>query len=232
MVLLHKITGRLISDPTDSIGKLFNKSEFEDAGGKLMNRVLCSTGALIGPPNGWDFALLRAYADKLECDGYEFLMYGAWHENADDLRRLLKNFPASIPVFHVEKRVGDLISRNEAGDAETALKLFQRNCALARDIEVEKLVVHLWGGLDSDKDIAHNFAYYKYLREISDSYGLVLTVENVVCNERSPMYHMRSLKEILTLTHCFSLSISPVIAVILPLKPLPMTKADPSILKV
>ena len=160
-----------------------------------MNRVLCSTGALIGPPNGWDFALLRAYADKLECDGYEFLMYGAWHENADDLRRFLKNFPASIPVFHAEKRIGDLISRNEDGDTETALELFRRNCALARGIGAEKMVVHLWGGLDSDKDIAHNFAYYKYLREISDSYGLALTVENVVCNEHSPMYHMRSLVE-------------------------------------
>ena len=160
-----------------------------------MNRVLCSTGALIGPPSGWNFALLREYADRLDCDGYEFLMYGAWHEQVDSLQRFLNDLPISIPVFHIEKCVGDLVSRNEAGDVETALKLFRRNCALARDIGAGKLVVHLWGGLDSDKDIAHNFACYKYLREISDSYGLVLTVENVVCNERSPMCHMRSLAE-------------------------------------
>jgi len=160
-----------------------------------MNRVFCSTGALIGPSNGWDFALLRACADKLECDGYEFLMYGAWHENADDLRRFLKDFPAVIPVFHVEKRIGDLISRNEVGDTEEALRLFQLNCVLARDIGAEKLVVHLWGGLDSDKDIAHNFACYKRLNQISNAYGLVLTVENIVCNVRSPMEHMIALTE-------------------------------------
>lgn len=158
-----------------------------------MNRVICSTGALIGPPNGWDFTLLRAYADKLECDGYEFLMYGAWHAKPDCLEQFLVDFPASIPVFHVEKRVGDLISRNKDGDTEEALKLFQLNCALARAIGAEKLVVHLWGGLDSDKDIAHNFACYKSLNQISNAHGLALTVENVVCNVRSPMDHMKAL---------------------------------------
>lgn len=158
-----------------------------------MNKILCSTGAVIGPPNGWDFTLLRKCFDMLECDGYEFLMYGDWHEKIDRIKEVLTEFPVWIPVFHVEKRVGDLISRNRDGDTETALNLFQRNCTLARNIGAETLVVHLWGGLDSDKNIAHNFAVYNYLREIADSYELVLTVENVVCNNYSPMCHMRSL---------------------------------------
>ena len=160
-----------------------------------MNRILCSTGALIGPPNGWDFTLLRKYIGRLECDGYEFLMYGAWHEQADCLQRFLNALPISIPVFHVEKYVGDLLSRNADGDTEKALMLFRQNCALARDIGAEKLVVHLWGGLDSDKVIGHNFEYYKYLRQISDAHSLVLTVENIVCNVRSPMEHLTALTQ-------------------------------------
>ena len=160
-----------------------------------MNRILCSTGALIGPPNGRDFTLLSRCVDKLDCDGYEFLMYGAWYDQTDSIRRFFKDFPAPIPVFHVDKRIGDMISRNEGEDSENALKLFALNCALANDIGAEKLVVHLWGGLDSDKDTAHTYEYYKYLRQISDAHGLLLTIENIVCNNLDPMRHMLNLAE-------------------------------------
>lgn len=35
-----------------------------------MRRVLCSTGALVGRPNGRDFRLLTGLADRLQCDGF------------------------------------------------------------------------------------------------------------------------------------------------------------------
>ena len=37
------------------------------------NRILCSTGALIGRPNGRDFTLLGPCTQKLTCDGFEFM---------------------------------------------------------------------------------------------------------------------------------------------------------------
>lgn len=40
-----------------------------------MNQILCSTGALIGIPNGRDYRLLEKLSGKLNCDGYEFMMY-------------------------------------------------------------------------------------------------------------------------------------------------------------
>lgn len=40
-----------------------------------MNQLLCSTGALIGRPNGRDYRLLGGLSKKLECDGFEFMMY-------------------------------------------------------------------------------------------------------------------------------------------------------------
>ena len=43
-----------------------------------MNRILCSTGAVIGRPNGRDITLLNKFQEQLECDGYEFLMYDTW----------------------------------------------------------------------------------------------------------------------------------------------------------
>ena len=40
-----------------------------------MSQILCSTGALIGKPNNRDYTLLKGLAGKLECDGFEFMMY-------------------------------------------------------------------------------------------------------------------------------------------------------------
>ena len=155
-----------------------------------MNRILCSTGAIIGRPNGRDITLLSKCRERLECDGYEFLMYDTWYEKIDEIRNVVLAVSAPVPVFHVEKTVGDLISRNKDGDTERALELFDINCSLAKELGAEKLVLHLWSGLDSDKNMPHNIACYKFLRKIADDYGLDLTVENVVCNNGDPMSHL------------------------------------------
>ena len=160
-----------------------------------MNRILCSTGAVIGRPNGRDITLLNKCQEQLECDGYEFLMYDTWYEELDNIRDFMSGFKPPIPVFHVEKTVGDLISRNREGDSEKAIELFMINCSLAKDLGAQKLVLHLWSGLDSDKDMQHNIEFYKYLREISDSYSLSLMIENVVCNNSDPMSHLITLAE-------------------------------------
>lgn len=158
-----------------------------------MHQILCSTGAVIGRPNGRDFTLLNECYKHLECDGYEFMMYNTWYDQIDALRRFMSAFPASIPVFHIEKQVGDLISRNQDGDTERAIELFEINCALAKDFGAEKLVLHLWSGLDSDKDMPHNMKCYEFLQKLSYSYGLALTIENVVCNRADPMSHLITL---------------------------------------
>lgn len=161
-----------------------------------MSRILCSTGAIIGRPNGRDITLLNKCIEMLECDGYEFLMYDTWYEKTDEIRDFLSTVSVPIPVFHVEKTVGDLISRDKDGDTEKALALFEINCSLAKEFKAEKLVLHLWSGLDSDKNMPHNVECYKHLRNISNDYGLTLTIENVVCNNSDPMSHLITLVEV------------------------------------
>lgn len=160
-----------------------------------MNRILCSTGAVIGRPNGRDYRLLGECMEKLTCDGFEFMMYETWHEDLQGLLGFLKGLNTSFPVFHVEKSVGNLISRGGEGDVDTALAAFRTNCELAGELGSEKMVLHLWGGLDSDKDIAHNIRCFEALESIAGEYGLLLTVENVVCNRADPMRHLVSLAE-------------------------------------
>ena len=162
-----------------------------------MNRILCSTGALIGKPNGYDYTLLPGAAEKLECDGFE-LMFDDWDDLAD-AERVLRGIEARtgkpFPVLHIEKKVGDLISRNAPGDTEEAAAAFEKNCSFAKRIGAEKLVLHLWSGMDSDKYLPHNMLLYRRLRETAESMGLLLTVENVVCSFFDPMTHMRTLLE-------------------------------------
>lgn len=158
-----------------------------------MNRILCSTGAVIGRPNGRNIYLLEECVRKLNCDGFEFMMYSTWYDKIDEVKKVVLGTGASFPVFHIEKQVGNLISRNGEGDTQKALELFEINCALAKDIGSEKLVLHLWSGLDSDKDMPHNMEVYERLYEISRSHGLLLTVENVVCNHFDPFTHLVSL---------------------------------------
>ena len=154
-----------------------------------MNQVLCSTGAIITRKNDRDYNLLRAIVPQLHCDGLEFMMYESWYDgHTEALKRVLAD--CSVPVFHMTKHIGEYIS---LGNPEEALALFRADCALAASIGSKLLVLHLWSGQASDQHMERNIAAYPALREIAEGCGLLLTVENVLCNTRDPMTHMRTL---------------------------------------
>ena len=165
-----------------------------------MNRILCSTGAIIGKPSADNFALLKQLSTELSCDGFEFIiefhMYEANYEDAEDQKRLLKELNLCIPVVHCDKIVGEYISIGGAEKTAEAFRLFEINCDFTKEIGAEKLVFHLWGGMASDGQIQNNIAAYPRLREIADKYGLDLLVENVVCNTENPMKHLSELRTI------------------------------------
>ena len=157
-----------------------------------MNRIICSTGCLLGRPNGRDFSLLKALTPKLRCDGLELLMYDTWYDKVGELYAAAKHLDKPILVFHLEKSIGEQISHYRLNDA---LEKMEINCALAAGLGAEKLVLHLWNGIISDKNIEYNIECYKYLEEIAHKHSLTLTVENVVCSISSPMAHLCALKE-------------------------------------
>lgn len=157
-----------------------------------MSRILISTGALIGRPNGRDYTLLQELCPRLECDGLEFLMYDTWFEKINHLKSFLPSLPVKIHTFHLEKQIGELISY---GKLNEALYKMEKNCELASVTEAKTLILHLWNGIISDKNIDYNIECYKYLEEIASSHGLILTVENVVCSQRDPFTNLSSLLE-------------------------------------
>ena len=162
-----------------------------------MKRILLSTGAILTRRNNRDYSLLRTIVPQMQCDGLEFMMYESWYRSpaggeghVDALKRVLADY--NVPVFHMVKHIGEYIS---LGQMEEAVRLFRADCELAKAVGSRLLVLHLWSGRASDQHIERNIAAYPVLREIADSFGLLLTVENVLCNTRDPMTHMRALVE-------------------------------------
>lgn len=159
----------------------------------MKGRILCSTGAFIGGRNGRNHLLIEEYASKIHCDGFEFMMYPSWYEHIERIGTDLSEMKVELPVFHVDKGIGERISRNEEGDMEIAYQLFEMNCELAAKIGSKLMVLHLWGGRWSDGQIDVNIECFGRLNQIAKGHGQLLTVENVVCNRKDPMTHLHEL---------------------------------------
>ena len=164
---------------------------------KIKNKVLCSTGTVIGRLNGFDYTLMKEYADKIKCGGYEFMTEPFWNseEDIDKIISSLSPLNLNFETLHMDKHIGDMISKNEPGDIDGALRIFELNCKAAAELGARLLVLHLWGGYDSDRHIDINIKVCGDLLDIAGKYNLVLTVENVVCNTYNALLHMKKLYE-------------------------------------
>ena len=155
--------------------------------------LYCSTGAFVGKINNRNHLLIPEAAQKLNCEGQEFLVCSAWYEENlyDSICEDLKGI--NFPVIHLDKEIGSYLSRNQGSDREKAFKIFEENCRIAKLLGVKKSVLHLWGAAFSDKNMEYNLSAYPLLKQISENYGIQLTVENVPCNTYDPFTHWRAL---------------------------------------
>lgn len=153
-----------------------------------MHQILCSTGAILGRPNGRDYRLLTQYCPQLACDGFEFILYKEWYDKLDAMTAFLKKIQLNIPVMHCEKSLAEHFSRGGEEEEKEGYRLFEINCRLANDLGAEKMVLHLWNGVISDNHFENNLRAYPALRETAEKHSLSLLVENVVCH-RDPMSH-------------------------------------------
>ena len=161
-----------------------------------MNRILCSTGALIGRPNGRNFRLLESVKDKISVDGFEFMMYDSWYGEKDELVNYLKTLNLNIPVMHFEKSIGEIISQGDKSEISKAFNKFEINASMAQRLGINKAVLHLWGGIPSDRNFENNINAYPKLKEIAENYGITLLIENVICNNLDPLTRLKELSVI------------------------------------
>ncbi|MBO4385162.1 MAG: sugar phosphate isomerase/epimerase [Clostridia bacterium] len=165
----------------------------------MIKGVLCSTGAMITKFNGRDPRLLREFFPRLEADGVEFMVYPSWDavldENIEAVRRISLDVGMRIPVLHMDKRIGELLSLGSDDEIREAGERFKNNLLIARRLGAELAVLHLWGGPASDHDIERNVSVLgDYLIE-AERAGIILTVENVVCAVETPLAHLRRIMD-------------------------------------
>ena len=160
-----------------------------------MHEVFCSTGTMIGRPNGRDYRLLEKFHPLLDCDGIELMIYPDWYRDYETLIAFLKALKIRFPVLHCEQAVAEHITIGGKEELEEAFRLFHINCRIAAEIGAEKIVIHLWNGLISDSRFENNLAAFGDLRRTAESYGTDLLVENVVCR-KDPMTHWKELRAV------------------------------------
>ena len=93
------------------------------------------------------------------------------------------------------KLVFTVVDRPKAEFYLDVISQFDVNCQIAVALGAESMVVHLWDGITSDAYFQNNVDAYSHLRKMTDTYGLKLLIENVVCNKADPMQHWCELRE-------------------------------------
>ena len=152
-----------------------------------------SSGAFIGRRNGFSpdgfFSVCREY----DCDGFEFMFYRAWYPELDAMLERFRALGVSFPTLHCDKMIGEGFSSGDPEEYRNALDLFRLNCRAAAKLGSRLLVLHLWNGLPSDKNIGRHIEALSDLYKIASEYDLLLTVENVLCADRDPLTHLTAI---------------------------------------
>lgn len=165
--------------------------------------LYCSTGTIIGRLTGYDY---RRILDVMPCvteavplDGIELMMLGAYLEETTVIARALKASDLRFPVIHADKEIGTLLSRAAVSDSDAAalrrqaLCIWSRNCEMGEMIGAGQIVIHLWGGPDSDRNLAANLACLHELRETAAWHRLEVLIENVPCTTADPICNFETI---------------------------------------
>ena len=166
-----------------------------------MRELYTSTGTMVGRLNNYNYKralgeIGRLYGDGL-CDGLELMMLRCYYDCAREVTDAVADSGVRAATIHCEKDVGTLLSdagalladgkTDEAGAAcDEAFRLFRLNCAFAERLSIPRMVLHLWGGLNSDCNIEYNISKLGELEEIAADHGTRLLIENIPSQKTDP----------------------------------------------
>ena len=156
----------------------------------MHNEIFCSTGAYIGYENNYNPDLIPVYGSKIRCDAFEFMIVSTWDESPEKITRRLCKSPLVFRILHSDKDIGKRLSDH---DSEGAFSLFLQSLNSAVNIGAQKLVLHLWGGINSDCDIEYNIGETERMLSACLKSRVTLCIENVPCRCGDPIEHWRRL---------------------------------------
>lgn len=138
-------------------------------------------------------------------DGAEWMMLPVYYTQMRAIADEWLGAGLKFPVIHCEKEVGTLLSnagRTAAeGDKDTSDTLLRRslddfkmNCEMGAMAGSKRMVLHLWGGTDSDSHVEYNMSVLPRLCEIIRTYGMRLLIENVPCTTHDPLSNWQAMR--------------------------------------
>ncbi len=178
----------------------------------MFNKIYLTMGALVERRNNFDTDEVRRTIPLLQDEGYidgcEFMFIRFYYENGVSLARSLVRDGCLFPTFHTDKDIGaDLsdggvaLSEGDPDKAEElrrrALDKFRYNCETACEAGSRRLILHLWGGLSSDRAIGFNAKALPEILDIADEYSLRVMVENVPSVVTDPVFNLHKIEEYL-----------------------------------
>ena len=171
-------------------------------------KLYCSTGAIVGRDNGFNYHIVTDYfpraAEAGLISGGELMMLIYYYDKLSAIAEEFRKAGIVFPVLHCEKEVGTKLSdagaaadAGEAGEARRILAAaaddFRKNCEMCAMVGAERMVLHLWGGFTSDRFAERNIEYLAGLREILRPYGVRLLIENVPSSAHDPLSNWRAI---------------------------------------
>ena len=178
----------------------------------MENKLYLSMGALVERRNGYDTEevarTIPLLTDEGYIDGAEFMFIRFYYGRAEEIAKHLLAEGCRFPTFHTDKDIGAWLSdagvalgqgEREASEElrAKALDSFRYNCETACAAKSERLVLHLWGGLNSDSAVGFNAAALPEIAEIAEGYGLRVMVENVPSTVTDPLTNLRKIQDML-----------------------------------
>ena len=178
-----------------------------------MRQILCSSGAFLGKANQNDFRLMKQYAERLHCDGFELMIGKSWYPQMDEMIETVKSFGLNIPAIHANKSLGEYLcgmtrtydnghfheyfmtDAEEQELFEKGTELFRLNLKAAKELEAKKMVLHLWNGVASDRRLDNNIKRFGAWKKMAEEIGVDLLVENVICNVKDPLSNMNQVAD-------------------------------------
>ena len=163
--------------------------------------LYCSTGAIIGRVNGYNFRhILRVmppFCAGVPLEGLELMMLPAYLEHLDEMAAEFSAAGLHFPVIHADKEVGTKLStaaaQKDSALAAEAHALWTKNCTMGQMVGAGQIVLHLWGGLDSDAHLDGNLGHLETLRRTAAEYGLEVLIENVPCTTADPITNLHAI---------------------------------------
>ncbi len=144
--------------------------------------------------NGYDYPRslrhIAALSEKGLCDGLELMMLVHYYDKIEAVTSAVRECGVDAAVIHCEKEIGTMLSdgaglaaSGDGSGAEVLLRetesLFRLNCAFAEQLRIPRMVLHLWGGRQSDSHVDYNIEKLAWLSDIAASSGVRLLIENV-----------------------------------------------------